>query len=121
MRFLLKILQPNRILFQDHVERVQVPSVDGVYELLLDHAPIFLALHAGALVVGQAGEFERWFVTGGTCYMKNNECVVLVRDTLDMDALKISELEKKLSDGNDTVSSEQRQLLEAQIAYKGQE
>lgn len=85
MRFFLKILTPDIELFQDHVDSVQIPATDGLYELLSDHAPIFIALHAGTIIVRQSDETEHWFITGGTCHMYDNHCIITVKSVIDMD------------------------------------
>ncbi len=119
MRFFLKILAPDSELFQDHVDSVQVPAIDGLYELLSDHAPIFIALQAGALVVHQSTETELWFISGGTCHMHDNHCIITVNSVIDMENV---DKESIVTDLNQNVernfSNEKRQLLEAQLAYK---
>ena len=82
MRFHLKILTPDAVLLQDHVDSVQVPAEDGVYTILPDHAPIFISLQAGVIAVSQAGEVERWFIDSGTCHMMNNQCTIIVQDVM---------------------------------------
>ncbi len=119
MRFFLKILVPDNELFQDHVDSVQVPAIDGQYELLPNHAPIFIALQAGALIVRQSTETEQWFINGGTCHMQNNQCIITVKRVIDMDKIDKESIMSELNKNNDpNVSSEKRQLLEAQLAYK---
>lgn len=78
MRFSLKILTPEAILLQDQVDSVRVPAMDGAYELLPQHAPIFIALTSGELSVIQSGEVEQWSIGGGTCHMQDNLCTIMV-------------------------------------------
>jgi F-type H+-transporting ATPase subunit epsilon len=78
MRFFLKILTPEATLLQDHVDSVRVPAMDGAYELLFNHAPVFIALTSGKVLVTQAGEIEEWSIDGGTCHMQDNMCTVMV-------------------------------------------
>lgn len=119
MRFLLRILTPELDLFQDHVDSVQVPAVDGVYELLYDHAPVYIALQAGSIVVRQSSETEEWFINGGTCHMENNVCTLLARTIIDMDEVELDTLVSELNTARtEPLSPNQRQLLEAQIASK---
>ncbi|QOL20410.1 F0F1 ATP synthase subunit epsilon [Candidatus Bodocaedibacter vickermanii] len=119
MRFFLKVLAPDLELFQDHVDSVQVPATDGAYELLSNHASIFIALQAGALIVRQSDETERWFINGGTCHMHDNHCIITVKSVIDMDKIDKESIMTELNKNNDSiVSSEKRQLLEAQLAYK---
>ena len=79
MRFFLKILTPDIELFQDQVDSVQIPAIDGVYELLSNHAPIFIALQAGSIVVRKSNEIEQWLIDGGTCHMLDNQCIITVK------------------------------------------
>lgn len=83
MRFFLKILTPEIELLQGHVDSVQVPAIDGVYELLSDHAPIFIALQEGSLVVRQSDETEQWLIGGGTCHMHENICIITVKNLIE--------------------------------------
>lgn len=118
MRFYLKILTPQVELMQDHVDSVQVPAVDGVYELLYDHAPIFMTLHAGPIVVKQSAETEEWFIEGGTCHMENNTCTILAKNVIDFDDVDLDSLISELNTSKSVITSpHQRQRLEAQIAY----
>lgn len=119
MRFFLKILTPEVELLQDHVDSVQVPAVDGMYELLYDHSPIFVALHAGPVIVRQSTETEKWFIDGGTCHMQNNQCTIVAKNVIDMNEIELSTLISELKTQRSALYSPPKcQLLEAQIAYK---
>jgi F0F1-type ATP synthase epsilon subunit len=119
MTFALTILTPDLEIFQDHVNSVQVPAEDGVYELLTDHSPIFIALQAGAVTVHTSIKTESWFVVGGTCHMQNNQCVITLKGIIDMnDITKESLITALKHNAGANFSSETRQLLEAQLAYK---
>lgn len=118
MRFFLKILTPEIELFQDHVDSVQVPAVDGVYELLYNHAPIFIALHAGPIVVKQSSEREEWFIDSGTCHIENNMCTILAKNVIDLDNVELDSLISELNTSKSINNSPiKRQHIEAQIAY----
>lgn len=118
MRFFLKILTPEIELFQDHVDNVQVPAIDGVYEVLYNHAPIFIALHAGPIVVRQSSETEEWFIDSGTCHMENNVCTILARNEIDLDSVTLDSLVAELNSSKLAINDPiKRQYLEAQIAY----
>lgn len=119
MRFFLKILAPDIELFQDHVDSVQIPAIDGVYELLSNHASIFIALQAGALIVRQSNEIEQWFIDGGTCHMHDNHCIITFKNVIDMDGIDKESIMSDLNkNSGSNFSNEKRQLLEAQLAYK---
>jgi len=83
MRFFLKILTAEATLLQDQVESVRVPAIDGVCELLPNHAPIFIALTSGEISVTQAGEVEQWSIDGGACHMEDNICTIMVVNVIE--------------------------------------
>jgi F-type H+-transporting ATPase subunit epsilon len=83
MRLHLKILTLETVLLQDQVDSVSVPAIDGIYELLPNHAPIFITLGSGNLAVIQSGEIEQWFIDGGTCHMQDNQCTIMVHHILE--------------------------------------
>ncbi len=117
MRFFVKILTPTAELLRDYVDSVRLPAVDGMYELLPNHAPIFVALHAGDVSILQAGETERWFIERGSCYMADNQCTVMIHDVLDVSSIDKQTLIHTLKNEGESLSSTRRQLLEAQLAY----
>ncbi len=47
----LEILTPERKLYSDDVYGVQLPGVDGLFEVLQHHAPMISALKAGTIKV----------------------------------------------------------------------
>lgn len=47
----LEILTPERKLYSDDVYGVQLPGIDGLFEVLQHHAPMVSALKAGTIKV----------------------------------------------------------------------
>ena len=43
----LEILTPNKAVFNGEVSLVQLPGLDGLFELLNNHAPMIYALKNG--------------------------------------------------------------------------
>lgn len=119
MRFHLNILTPDASILQDHVDSVRVPAADGMYELLPNHAPIFLALRSGTITVRQSNETECWFIVSGSCHMANNKCTIVITEIIDMDEISVDTIETSIKDNVDpNFSNKKREILEAQLAYK---
>ena len=45
----LKIVSPEKVVFQGEVESVLVPGTLGSFEILKDHAPIISSLEVGKI------------------------------------------------------------------------
>jgi len=77
----LEILTPERKLFSGKVYGVQLPGIDGSFEVLEKHAPLVSALGAGSVKVlndKTGNNTTSYEVMGGFIEVLNNKVTVLV-------------------------------------------
>ena len=75
----LEILTPEKKLYSGEVYGVQLPGIDGLFEVLDKHAPIVSALTKGNLkVLNSKTSFSHYSIQGGFVEMLNNKATVLV-------------------------------------------
>lgn len=76
----LKIITPEQTLYSnDNVILVQLPGVDGLFEILNRHAPLMAVLGKGAVKVEEfAHKVSLFNIDGGMVEVKDNEVVILV-------------------------------------------
>ena len=75
----LKIVSPEKVVFDGAVERVVVPGSLGNFEILTDHAPIISSLEKGEVEYTTAdGERNRFGILGGFVEVKKNEVSLCV-------------------------------------------
>lgn len=74
----LKIISPERIVYQGMVESVTVPGTLGSFQILNDHAPIISSLEKGVVEYATKEGRESFAVTGGFVEVKKNEVCVCV-------------------------------------------
>ncbi|GAO44968.1 ATP synthase F1 subunit epsilon [Flavihumibacter petaseus] len=77
----LEILTPERKLYSGEVYGVQLPGVDGLFEVLEKHAPLVSALKAGQLKVlksKSSGDHSLFHIQGGFVEVFHNKVTVLV-------------------------------------------
>lgn len=82
----LKVVSPEKILFDGEVEMVKVPGVMGEFEILNNHAPIVSALQNGTVEYAPKGAAERVqiSVAGGFVEVLKNEVSLCVeRDQVE--------------------------------------
>jgi len=80
---LLEILTPEKKLFSGNVQGVQLPGVDGLFEILDKHAPLVSALGIGNVKVLQKGAAsETYVIQGGFVEVIDNKATVLVEGVL---------------------------------------
>ena len=73
----LEIITPERNIFSGEVDLVQLPGVDGLFEILNNHAPMIAALGKGKVKIGNNNEYNFIEINGGVVEVLNNRILVL--------------------------------------------
>jgi F-type H+-transporting ATPase subunit epsilon len=77
----LKIVTPERLVFDEEVEGVTIPTMEGEITVLPGHIPLISAIQAGDVVAIDNGEHIPFAVAGGFLQVnrleKNTEVVIL--------------------------------------------
>jgi F-type H+-transporting ATPase subunit epsilon len=74
----LDITTPDKQLFTGEVSLVQLPGLNGLFEVLEHHAPMVAALRKGKIKVQNGNnEIEYFDINGGTVEVLNNNILVL--------------------------------------------
>lgn len=75
----LKIVSPEKIVFDGEIESVVVPGTAGQFEILVNHSPIISSLEKGVVTfVKVGGEKVSLDVNGGFVSVKKNKVNVCV-------------------------------------------
>jgi F-type H+-transporting ATPase subunit epsilon len=72
-----EIVSQDRIVFQDDVDIVVLPGVEGVMGILPHHAPILTVLQYGVITVRKSGEEQLFTVSGGFAEVQPDQVTVL--------------------------------------------
>lgn len=74
----LKIVSPEKIVYQGDVESVLVPGTKGSFEILNDHAPIISSLSEGTVEYSTKEGKKQFKIHGGFVEVKKNEVSLCV-------------------------------------------
>lgn len=74
----LKIVSPEKVVFEGTVDRVVVPGTNGEFEILANHAPIISTLEPGKLRYGNSERKHQLEISGGFVEVKKNDISVCV-------------------------------------------
>ena len=72
MSLRLKIVSPEKVVYDGNAESVLVPGTLGSFEILNDHAPIISSLEKGVVEYGLNGVKEQLQISGGFVEVKKN-------------------------------------------------
>lgn len=78
MSLKLRIVSPERIVFDGEVESVLVPGTLGCFEILKDHAPIISSLEEGKVEYTAKDSRVHFNIKGGFVEVKRNEVSLVV-------------------------------------------
>ena len=76
----VEVITPDSVLFiGDNVALVQLPGIDGSFEVLTNHAPLISVLRSGKIKIINKDEKEGHFIDikGGVIEVLNNKVLIL--------------------------------------------
>ncbi|MDR2769745.1 MAG: ATP synthase F1 subunit epsilon [Puniceicoccales bacterium] len=93
MGFLLKIVIPEKIVFEGKVTSVILPTVLGEIEILEDHLPIVGLLEPGAAIYKINGQTNSIAVDTGFFRLKKDQLILLTEAAIDVQVLDASSID----------------------------
>jgi len=73
----LTVVTPRRLLAEEDVEAVFLPTLEGQIGVLPGHRPLFVAIGRGALIFRAGGEEESFRIKGGYAQVQPERVVVM--------------------------------------------
>ena len=74
----LEIITPTNTLFAGDVALVQLPGIDGLFEILKSHAPLVSALKEGRVKVeDEQGQPQFFDIRGGVVEVSHDKVLLL--------------------------------------------
>lgn len=89
-----KIVTPERVVFEDAVDEVIIPTTEGEIAVLPDHLPLVALLKAGVLRIKKGGEETPLAVSSGVIEIDGKRVVVLADTAERADELEEEKIEK---------------------------
>lgn len=77
MKIKFKIATPERVVYEDEVDQVSLPTKMGEITVLPNHLPLVSSLQAGEILVKKGTEEIPMAVSGGFVEFNNNQMVIL--------------------------------------------
>jgi F-type H+-transporting ATPase subunit epsilon len=74
----LEIVTPEKTIFTGEVSLVQLPGIDGSFEILDRHAPLISVLKTGKIKIEDMQKQVQFFdIKGGVVEVLNNKVLIL--------------------------------------------
>ena len=74
----IEIITPDKTLFEGTAKLVQLPGIDGSFEILTNHAPLISVLGKGKIKIENENNQTEFFeVNGGVVEVLKNKILIL--------------------------------------------
>ena len=117
----LEIVTPERLVYEDEVDSVNVPGIEGELGILPHHAPLLSILGFGELRIRKGGAEESFAIVGGFVQVSPDKVVVMA-ETADLaaeiDLEKAQEARREAEQALETGYSEGADLSAARAALQ---
>jgi len=77
MSIKIKVISPEKIIWDTESEQVVLPSITGGLGILTNHAPLVTVLQTGLLKKRETNSWTPLIIWGGVAQIENNEITVL--------------------------------------------
>jgi F-type H+-transporting ATPase subunit epsilon len=93
MALTVKVITPDKTVWDDKVEEIILPSTTGQLGILSNHSPLLTALEIGVMRVRPGKDWKTIALMGGFAEVENNEVKILVNgaelgDNIDKEAAR---------------------------------
>jgi F-type H+-transporting ATPase subunit epsilon len=124
----IKVISPEKIIWDTEAEQVVLPSITGGLGILANHAPLVTVLQTGLLKKRDNNSWVPLILWGGVAQIENNEITVLAngveefseqtmtREEADKKVLTLLQEIETLKQNESETSSISKLMLEAEIA-----
>ena len=119
----VKVITPDKTVWDDQVEEIILPSTTGQLGILTGHAPLLTALEVGVMRVRPDKEWKTIALMGGFAEVEDDEIKILVNgaelgDDIDQDAAR-TEYEQAQTRFQKVENSDNRQAkIQAESSMK---
>jgi len=112
----LKIVTPERLILEEMVDQVSLPTTQGEITVLPDHIPLITGLASGDVVALVGGEYVPMAVVGGFAEVKHDQNIITEVAVLADFAEHIGELSDEKVEKSKARAAELSKLMPARNA-----
>ncbi|OWY26014.1 ATP synthase F1 subunit epsilon [Sphingobacteriales bacterium UPWRP_1] len=80
----VELVTPEQKLFSGAADRVQMPGIDGMFEVLDRHAPLISALKSGRVKITIGKTVKLIDISSGFAEVLNNNVVILAESAVEV-------------------------------------
>lgn len=117
----LRIMAPNRIVWNSEIQEAILPTNSGQIGILPNHAPLLTALDIGIVKIRlKEQEWSTMALMGGFAMIENNQMTILVNEAEKATEINFQEAEETFQKTKTNLAQAKgkKQVIEANLAFK---
>lgn len=100
----VELVTPERLVFSNEADEVQIPGSEGDFGVLVNHAPMISLIRPGVVAIDNAGQVKKLLISGGYAQVTGERCTILATESEDVSSLDADDIAAKIAviqGGND--------------------
>lgn len=118
MTLTVRVISPDKTVWDSQAEEVILPSTTGQLGILSEHAPLLTALDVGVMRVRADKDWVAIALMGGFAEVEQNEVTILVNGAEQGDKINLEEARKAYSEAETRLNSSTTGTRQEQIQAK---
>lgn len=120
MTFNLRVMAPNRTVWNSEAQEVILSTNSGQIGILTNHAPLLTALDIGVMKIRIDTQWTSMALMGGFAMIDNNQMTILVNEAEKATDINLQEAQQAFEKAQTflTEASGRKQIIEANLALK---
>nr|YP_010228218.1 AtpE [Atrichum angustatum]QZJ47294.1 AtpE [Atrichum angustatum] len=116
----LRVMAPNRIVWNSEVQEVILSTNSGRIGILPNHAPLLTALDIGIIKIRLNGQWSIMALMGGFAMIDNNQMTILVNEVEKANEINFQKAQEIFQIAQDKLAQAEgkKQIIEANLTLK---
>jgi F-type H+-transporting ATPase subunit epsilon len=102
--FKANLVSPDKLLFSDGVNQVDLPGLEGDFGVLAGHTPIVAALRPGIVAIKTADTLHRFVLLGGLAEFSSEELTILADTASPVEEFDVADLTARIEEMQDNLA-----------------
>ena len=102
--FKANLVSPDKLLFSDGVNQVDLPGLEGDFGVLAGHTPIVAALRPGIVAIKTADTLHRFVLLGGLAEFSSEELTILADTASPVEEFDVADLTARIEQMQDNLA-----------------
>jgi len=102
--FKVNLVSPERLLFSDEADQVDLPGLEGDFGVLAGHTPIVAVLRPGIIIIRASNIRQGFVVLGGLAEFSKEELTILADTASTVEEFDLNDLTARIDAMQDNLA-----------------